>query len=367
MKFVIDRDSLKNALGRALKGVEANSTLSILSGILITATESKVVLENTNMDVSLRQSVIANVEEPGQAVVTARLLNEIVGHLPDQAILIETKDSLLSLSCGKSFYNLNTFSPRDYPSFPEYSVEQTVELPSSLLNAMVNRVAVASSTDKNRAILNGILMDVTLNHLRLVTTDSVRLAVADADIISEVEDFKVIVPSRSLRNVLALAAEEKTVTIGSNQSQVVFMFGEVVYISRRIEGVYPSYEKLIPTSYRCAVDMPVNKMYEAMQRVKAMTITNSEITFQISAADNVMVITSRIPDQGNAREEVPVQVEGDDLSISFNSRFIYDCLQKSDDQARIAFQANDATHPGIFKTQGEFSFLYLVMPVRPNF
>lgn len=367
MKFVIEHDSLKNALSRALKGVEASSTLPLLSGILITATENKVVLENTNMDVSLRQSLIANIEEPGQAVVTARLLGDIVGHLPDQAISIQTKDNVLTLSSGKSLYHLNTFAARDYPAFPEYSLDQTVELPSSLLNTMVNRVAVASSTDKNRAILNGILLEVTANRLKLVTTDSVRLAVAEADIVSEVKDFQVIVPSRSLRNVLTLAAEEKTVTIGSNQSQVVFMFGEAVYISRRIEGVYPSYNKLIPTSHRCMVNMPVNEMYEAMQRVKAMTINNSEVTFQISAASNSMVITSRIPDQGNAREEVSVQVDGEDLAISFNSRFIYDCLQKTDNDVRITFKANDATHPGVFETDEGFHFLYLVMPVRPSF
>lgn len=367
MKFVIDRDSLKNALANAVKGMDMNSTLPILSGVLITATEGALQLENTNMEVSLRQRLIANVDEPGQTVVPCKLLSEIVGHLPDMAISFKTEGTTLSIACGSSFYSLNTLAPQDFPSFPEYSLESMVEVPVDSLNEMVGRVAVAASTDKNRSILNGVLVSITPDMVRFVTTDSVRLAVAETKIVSEVSNFEVIVPAKSLRSVLSLALGQKTITIGTNSSQIVFLFGDTVYVTRRIEGNYPNYRKLIPSSHSTGVRIKVSALFEAMQRIRAMTASNSEICFQIDAAQGLLVITSNLPDQGNAREELPVEVDGEDMTIAFNSRFIYDCVQKSDDDEYMTFEAESTIKPGIFKMIGKIDFLYLVMPVRHNY
>ena len=367
MRFVIDRDSLKNALAISVKGMDMNSTLPILSGVLLTATEGCLQLENTNMEVSIRQRVIANVEEPGQTVVPYKLLGDIVGHLPDMAISFKTEGTTLSISCGSSFYSLNTLAPQDFPAFPEYSLESMVEVPAESLGEMIARVGVAASTDRNRSILNGVLVNVTPDMVRFVTTDSVRLAVAETKITSEVENFEVIVPAKAMRSVLSLAAGCKSITIGTNASQIVFLFGEVVYVTRRIEGTYPNYRKLIPTSHATGVRIKSSTLYESMQRVKAMTATNSEICFRIDAAQNLMVITSNLPDQGNAREEIPCEVEGDDMTIAFNSRFIYDCVQKGDADDYLTFEAESPLRPGIFKSLGKVDFLYLVMPVRHNY
>ncbi|MBS5451088.1 MAG: DNA polymerase III subunit beta [Coriobacteriia bacterium] len=367
MRFVIDRDSLKNALAITVKGMDMNSTLPILSGVLLTATEGSLQLENTNMEVSIRQRVIANVEEPGQTVVPYKLLNDIIGHLPDMAISFKTEGTKLSITCGSSFYSLNTLSPQDFPAFPEYSLDSMVEVPTDSLNEMIARVGVAASTDRMRSILNGVLVNITPDMVRFVTTDSVRLAVAETKIVSEVENFEVIVPAKALRSVLSLAAGCKSITIGTNASQIVFLFGEAVYVTRRIEGTYPNYRKLIPTSHATGVRIKTGVLYEAMQRVKAMTATNSEICFSIDAGQNLLTITSNIPDQGNAREEIPCEVEGDDMVIAFNSRFIYDCVQKGDGDEILTFEAESPLRPGIFKSLGKVDFLYLVMPVRHNY
>ncbi len=372
MKFTVERDTLKEALSRALKGVDTNSTLPILSGTLVTAAAGFLQLENTNMDVSIRQNVMANIEEPGQTVIPTHLLNDIVSHLPTAAINFSLEKTVLTISCDKSFYRIKTLNPKEFPSFPNYTVEDRIVLNAGILANMVNRVSVASSSDRNRAILNGIFMDITSERIKLATTDTVRLAVAETISPSEIaQDFKVIAPSKVLRNVLSLIPADQTVTISTNQSQLIFQFGDVVYVTRRIEGTYPNYQKLIPASNSCAVELKMNDLYEAMQRVKAMTISNTEITFQIDTEMGTLVITSNVPDQGTAREEIPVSAEGDSLSISFNSRFIYDCVMKTDDDADIRFEAESPFKPGVFKTKGKdsgsFDFLYLVMPVRPNY
>ena len=168
-------------------------------------------------------------------------------------------------------------------------------------------------------------------------------------------------------SLLSLASDQKTITVGTNQSQLIFLFGDVVYVTRRIEGNYPNYRKLIPSTHVSGVRMRMNDLYEAMQRIKAMTVNNSEVTLSVSAEQNLLVITTNIPDQGNAREEIPVDVDGDDITISFNSRFIYDFVQKADDDVMLTFEAESPIRPGIFRTRGDVDFLYLVMPVRPNY
>ena len=368
MKFVIDRDTLKGALDRSIKGMDMNSTLPIHSGVLITAEGQSLVLETSNMEVSIKQTVIANVEEPGAFVVPCKLLAEVVGHLPDMAISFELAGTVLNVRCGSSSYSINTLAAQDFPQFPSYQIDSMVEVPTASLNDMVNRVAVAASTDKSRTVLNGVLVNITPEIVRFVTTDSVRLAVAETKITSGVEDFEVIAPAKTLRSVLSMASESRTMTIGTNQTQIVFLFGDVVYVTRRIEGSYPKYRKLIPASYVTGVKVKVNDLFEAMQRIKAMTVSNSEIRFQIDAAESLLIITSNLPDQGSAREEIPVEVEGDSQTIAFNSRFIYDCVQKAGDDDMMTFQMENPSKPGIFKMLGnKVDFLYLVMPVRMGY
>lgn len=366
MKFTIDRDSLKTALDRAIKGMDMNSTLPILSGILITATpDARLTIESTNMDVSIRQNVIANVEVPGQTVAPCKLLSEIVGRLPDRAVSFVLEGSMLSIHCDKSSYNINTLSPQDFPSFPSYDIDSMAEVPTESLNAMVARVAVAASADKKRSMLNGILVNITPEMVRFVATDSMRLAVAESKIISEVQNFEVIAPAKTLRSVLALASGQKTITIGTNATQIIFLFGDVVYVTRRIDGTYPNYRKLIPTSYATSIRVKVNELYEAMQRVKPMITPNApEVCFQIVVDQNLLVITSNAPDQGNVREEINVEATGEDLSIAFNAHYVYDALQKSDDDGYLTFETEGPIKPGIFRTLGKIDFLYLLMPVR---
>lgn len=366
MKFTVTQEVFKTALNRAVKGVEMNSTIPVLAGILIKAEDSQLILENTDLNVSLRQTVIANIEEPGQIVVPSKLLNDIIGHLEDGAVLFETDKKTVNITCGKSYFSINTFSVQDFPEFPSYSIDSTVELPVKLLNNMVDKVIVAASDDKSRAILNSILLTISSGKIRLVTTDLVRLAVAEAAVTSsyEVAEFSIIAPSKNLKTALSLASNEKTVTVGTNASQIIFSFGDVTYVTRRIEGNYPSYEKLIPRSSNTSMTVKMNDLYFAMQRVRTMTVNNSEITFQIDVNQGQLNITSRIPDQGRAREELAVDAQGDDLTISFNSRYIYDGLERGDDNESITFEADNPSKPGVFKTHSDIDFLYLVMPVR---
>ena len=366
MRFSVDRDAFKSSLDCITKGMDMNSTIPILSGVLITASETHLTLEASNTEVNIRLHVPSIVEEEGVMVVPCKLLADIVNHLPSRSIQCMLDGNVCKMSCEKSFYTINTFAPADFPTFPHYDVIKEVEIPTVSLIEMINRVAVAASADKNRGILNGVYVTINQDTVCFVTTDSTRLAVAQSHIATDVEEFNVIAPSKTLRNVLMLAQDSKAISIGVNDSQIIFKFNDVVYVSRRIEGTYPAYKKLIPATCLTTCRLKMNDLYEAMQRIKPMTIANSSINFQIDTELGQLIIISNVPDQGFAREEVPIEVEGENLSISFNSRFIFDFIQKTDSNDEIIFECDDTFKPGIFKTFSTIDFLYLMMPTNPR-
>ena len=366
MKFNVDRDTFKTSLDCITKGMDMNSTIPILSGVLITAVDSYLTLEASNTEVSIKLRVPSVIEEEGSMVIPCRLLADIINHLPSLAVQFVLEGNTCKISCGKSLYSINTFTPHDFPAFPNIIVDKEVEIPTVSLNEMISRVAVAASSDKNRGILNGVYVTINEDTICFVTTDSTRLAVAQAHIATDINDFSVIAPSKTLRSVLMLAQDSKTITIGLNESQIIFKFNDIIYISRRIDGIYPAYKKLIPTTCLTTARLKMNDLYEAMQRIKPMTITNSSVNLQIDTDLSQLVIISNVPDQGYAREEVPIEAEGESLSISFNSRFIFDFIQKNESDDDIIFECDDPFKPGVFKVFGKIDFLYLMMPTNPR-
>jgi len=228
MKFTVSQSALMQALSVVAKGMASNSTLPVLSGIYIKAEEGVLEFQTTNLDISIRHRIAADVEEPGATVASGKILTNIVKTLPDAAVMFEGGERVLTIQCDKSSFRLNTLDPADFPEFPEYDLDRTVELPSDLLSEMVGKVYKVTSKDTSRPILSGVLLTVEDNTIRLVATDSYRLAVCDSNVetSSIQEAFETIVPGNTFHDVLSLPSMTERITIGTTNSQVVFAFGD---------------------------------------------------------------------------------------------------------------------------------------------
>ena len=181
MKFTVSQSSLATALAIVSKGLNS-STLPILQGVYVRADEGALEFQTTDLNISVRHRIAANVEEPGAVVIPGRVLQNMVRNLPDAAVSFEEMDHVVVVSCGKATYRLNTLSANDFPEFPELAVSSQVELPRDVLQSMVDKVYKVTSKDKSRPLLQGILLTVEDNALRLVATDSYRLAVCDTNV-----------------------------------------------------------------------------------------------------------------------------------------------------------------------------------------
>ena len=366
MKFTVSQSSLTRAISVVSKGIASGSDQPILAGVKITASEGSVELQSTDNNISIRHSIAANVEEEGATVVAGKVLQNVVKNLPDAAVVISDDGAQASLSCERSHFRLNTLDPNDFPAFPSINPDRTIELPSELLSSMVDRVYKVTSKDTSRPILSGILLTVENNTIRLVATDSYRLAVCDSNTeTSETdEQFEAIVPGATFHDVLTLPSMTERITIGITSSQVVFSFGNTTYISRRIEGNFPNFRQLLPTSQNSSVKLDAHQLAQALKRVSVIAQSNPSVRFDIDSDGDVLRLSAASPDQGEASELIGVEVEGESISIALNYHYVMDCVAAVSSDSDVALELLSSMQPAIFKSYASINYLYLLMPVR---
>ena len=365
MKFTVSQSSLMKALAVVSKGMGANSTLPILAGIYVRAAEGTLEFQTNNLTISIRHLIPANVEEPGEAVVSGKVLTSIVKTLSDAAVTFEGSDRTLVISCEKSTFRLNTLNPADWAGFPEVKADRTIELPSELLSRMVDKVYRVTSKENSRPILQGILLTVEDNTIRLVATDSFRLAVCDSSVEAAAgEAFRAIVPGAVFHDVLAMPSMTDVVSIGTTESQIVFTFGNTTFVSRRIEGNFPDYRQLLPPTCSTAVGIDVAAFSAALKRVSVIALQNASVRFDVDADGGLMRLSARSPEQGESAETVPCDVEGQSLSIALNYHYVFDCVNAVSESSEARLELQSAVQPAIFKCNGKVNYLYLLMPVR---
>lgn len=364
MKVSIARSELLDALSVVGKGMSARSTLPILSGILMTASNAELQMQSTDLEVSVRHKSPALVETEGQIVLPGKLLTDIVRSLPEAAVTIEIEGETALVRCQHSSFTVRTLKPADFPKFPEVAVDKKITLPAEVLTAMVKQVSRAVSRDETRAILTGILLVVEGPSIKMVATDSYRLAVRERILeTAPGEDIEVVVPGKAMEEVSRLADEGSNVSIGVSENQVVFQFAETTFVTRRIEGTFPNYRQLIPKETETTAVVSGEELTAAVKRVSLMALHNTPLKITVSVADQTLSLSATAQDVGDASEDLMVKAEGNDVEIAFNHAFLMDGLSsaQSDD---IRLEVQSALKPGLLRTVGDEGFLYLLMPVR---
>lgn len=364
MKISIARAELLDALSVVGKGMSARSTLPILSGILFSANDRAIQMQATDLEVSVRHSSPALVEDEGQVVLPGRLLTEIVRNLPEAAVTIETEGETAHIRCQNSSFTVKVLPPADFPKFPEVSVEKKIVLSSETMMSMVKQVSRAVSRDETRATLTGILLIVEGPTVRMVATDSYRLAVRELVLETVAgEDMEVVVPGKALEEVSKLLGDVDEVSLGVSENQIVFEFGETTFVTRKIEGSFPNYKQLIPKETETNAVVSTDEFTQAVKRVSLMALHNTPLKISINVADQTLSMSANTQDIGDASEDLMVKAEGSDVEIAFNHAFLMDGLNSAP-SATLRLEVQSALKPGVLKTVEEEGFLYLLMPVR---
>ncbi len=364
MKLSIARSELLDALNIVSKGMSARSTLPILSGIYLEAVDGRLTFQSTDLEVSVRHSSPALVEQEGTVVIPGKLLTDIVRSLPEAAVTLEKDKDLVSVRCQSSAFTVRTLNPADFPKFPEVAIDKSVVLPADTLASMVRKVAKAVSRDETRAILTGVLFVIEGASVKLVATDSYRLAVVDRLLESPIgEDIEAVVPGRALDEATKLASSGSEVRFGVSENQVVFEFGDTTFITRRIEGSFPNYKQLIPKEAESTVEIPTDEFLAAVKRVSLMAMHNTPLRIEVKHEDQTLSLSATTQDVGDASEDLMSKVDGKDVEIAFNHAFLIDGLSSISTET-VRLEVQSSLKPGLLKSSADEDFLYLLMPVR---
>lgn len=363
MRFSIARGELLDSLSIVGKGLSSRTTLPILSGILASARSGVIVLTSTDLEVSVRDETAANVDKEGDAVLPGRLLTDIVRSLPEAAVTIDVQGDKASIQCGQASFVVRTLAAEDYPKFPEVETSQSAVVRTDVLASVVRQVSRAVSRDETRPILTGVYTVIESGFLRMVATDSYRLAVREVPLEGTDQELEVVVPGKVIDDLPKMAEGAEEVSLGVSDNQILFEFGDTTLVSRRIEGAFPNYKQLIPkeTATRATVDR--EELVAAAKRVSLLAQHNTPIRVGIAVQDGTVTLSAMTQEVGEATESLMAECEGEDVEIAFNHAFLSDGISASASE-KVSLDIVSPLKPGVLTSPGEDGFVYLLMPVR---
>jgi DNA polymerase-3 subunit beta len=364
MKFSIEKTALLKAINLVSKGIMTRGSIPIYSGICIEASKDGLILKTTDLEISIKTIVSANVESLGKTIVPGRLFSDIIKSLPNGAVVFEETQTEAQITSAGSVFTVHTMDAGDFPEFPSVVAEKAIVVESQLFNQAVQKVAKAVSKDETRAILNGVYLQATSQQLNFVATDSFRLSFYSIKKENS-QELSLIVPGAVIEEVSRLALEEsEELTVGEAKNQIVFSFGNTAFISRKIEGNYPDYNKIIPTNVVTTTQINTRDFLEAIKRVSILAAEHTPVRLKIG--DNVLTAFATTQDVGEAKASLDCKQQGEPIEIGFNHQYILDGLNGIDAE-ECSFETQDAGKPGVLKENTEkTAFVYLMMPVNLN-
>jgi DNA polymerase III subunit beta len=371
MKLSVSRDAFLARLGVAARGVSTRSSIQTLSGVRIGEAEGGgVELQATDMEIGIRVKVDAEVESGAQPVVLpGRLLLDVVRSLPNDDLALEYRSQTqdVEIISGTAKFHLRTLPTEDFPKLPTAGDARTIKVPAPAFIETVARVGRAASRDEARPHLTGVLVSAGGNELRMVATDSYRLAVKETKLESAIEGepLEANVPVRALQELTRIAAADgaEEIEVAALENQVVFRAGDVVLSSRLIEGRFPNYKQLLPETYEHELRLSRAELLDVVKRISLMAQKNAPLRMKFE--DGALEVSAETPDIGEARESLPAPFKGEALEIGFNPEFLQDGLDSAESEELI-FKLISPHRPGLIQSGDDGGFIYLVMPVRLN-
>ena len=366
MKFRCERDVLADALNAAGRAAtNRTGTLPVLAGVRMDVSGDTLTVTGTDLELTITLTVDVGGDRDGAAVVPARLVGDIVKALPAGAVDIDLDASAdggeMAISAGRSQFSVRPLALDDYPAQTAPSGE-AVTLSAETMVEALRQVVRAASTDDARAVLTGVLMASEDDGVRMVATDSYRLAVRDLPDSSVLgSGQKVLIPGRALNELQRLMGDVEELTVRFGEREATFEAGTTRLSTRLIEGEFPNYRNLLPSSYPNLLTVSKASMIEAIRRVKILAQDSTPV--RLTLGGDTVQLTAITQDVGNAVEEIDASYDGAEMTVAFNPDYLaagIDAIDADD----VTLATMDPMKPAVLRGAGHDDYLYLLMPVR---
>ncbi|UTI43326.1 DNA polymerase III subunit beta [Niallia sp. RD1] len=375
MKFIIQKDHLVQSVQDVMKAITSRTTIPILTGIKIVASEEGVTLTGSDSDISIESFIpkeendqeIVEIQQTGSIVLQAKFFSEIVKKLPTNQVEIVVDNLRTTIRSGKSEFNLNGLDSEEYPHLPQIWEQNSIKVPTDLLKNIIKQTVFAVSTSETRPVLTGVNWKIENNDLICIATDSHRLALRKAKIEAAAEQsFNIVIPGKSLNELNRILDDhDEPVEIFVTENQILFKTKHILFFSRLLEGNYPDTNRLIPTESKTDIVVNSKEFLQSIDRASLLAREGRNNVVKFSTmGENVIEISSFTPEIGKVMEElVSESISGEELKISFSAKFMMDALKVLEgSEVKISFTG--AMRPFVIHPTNDDSTLQLILPVR---
>ena len=370
MQFTISRDTFLKGLAKVQGIVEKRHTIPILANVLIESKNNEITITATDLEVGLKSKYPAKVIEEGKITISAKKLYEIIKELPDEEITFNSKSNFwVEIKCSKSLFNLVGLAPEEFPKFPEIEQKKN-SINKNNLNEMIEKTLFSVSNDETKFNLTGIYikseMIENVNKLIFVSTDGHRLSLIQRnteEIMDEKYNQGFILPRKGIieiKKILDTMGED--INIGISDNNFSISNENTTLIMRMVDGDFPDYKRVIPEKGKNTAIIDNNLFLHALKRISILSSEKSK-GIKINLKDNSLILTSSNPDLGDAKEEIGIDYNGDEISIGFNAKYIIDILQVIKTE-NIILNLKDNISPGRINPEEDEDHISVIMPMR---
>lgn len=366
MRFSCLQKEFNHALSIASKSVATNNTLPVLNNVLIKAEGRKIFFTSTNLELATKFWIDAEVVNEGEITVPAKLLSSYVNYLSSEKLdfLVENGDTV-KITASQSKTSIKGILATEFPSIPVVDREGGFKVSVQDFAEGISQTTFAAALNTTRPILTGVYFYVENGGLKMVSTDSYRLAEKELKLIESIGEVACIVPAKTLmelNSVLGLVKDVSDIEVIVSRNQIQFIVGRVQITSRLIEGQFPNYKQVIPTESKTNAVLKANDLSLVLKRINLFAKeNNNKILIKVSA--DQLSVTTEQTQIGVGEESVPIKLEGEGGEIALNSQFMLDFLSNIK-SSEISLSLSDKTRPAIFKPLEKKDYLHIIMPLK---
>ncbi len=373
MKLTVSQAQLAHGLGLVSRAVSPRSTLPVLGNILIATDEGRLRLSATNLELGITCWIGAQIEEEGSVTIPARIFGDLVSTLPGDKVnlALTTRTQTLNIRSGTSIFDIKGIEASEFPPMPTPDLSNGVELNVSDFKEMIQQVSFAASTDEARPVLQGVQLEINENQISLAATDGFRISVRSAELSSAVANpVKVIIPARSLSELARIAVdgnETVSMVVPQDRGQAIFHLKDAELVTQLIEGNFPDYRAIIPRSFKTRTVLSTAEFLKACRQAEIIAREgNYVIRLKMQPQEGgpgTLEFTTQSEETGSGEVVVDANIEGPELLIAFNVRFLSEVLEVIGSPNTI-LETNQNNTPGLISPVGDDTYKHVIMPMH---
>lgn len=365
MKVICTQENLKFGLVTVGRIISSSNTLPILSNLLIKTEDGVLKISSTNLEIAITTQLRCKVEEDGQITVVGKTMNDLITNLPNKNIILESLGNELKIETDNYHTSIKTLPAEEFPLIPKVETGRSLSLDAMELKTSLDQVVFAASINQTQPEISGVLFSQEAGLLKIVATDRYRLAEKKLKLKENQEILhESIIPQKTILELSRIIGNQKgLVQVTFNETQAAFIFNNTEIISRLIDGQYPDYKQIIPSSFTTTVVAEKSALVSALRAVGVFSQSSNSVRFNFSQSKQFLILSAESSDLGRSEVEVAAKIEGVDTSVILNNHYVLDCLSGIN-SGNVVMKIIDDNSPSLILPEEKNDYIYLVMPIK---